>query len=92
MRSHCLRMRYFIDYIFIGGGVMKNKRVKQMICKFYDKKHNSFAPYFGHYFTSEGFFHCFPGGYGPDCYYDDFEKVELGVISLTANQLNGKKE
>lgn len=68
---------------------MKNKRVKQMICDFHDNKHEMKRP-FGHYFDKDGFKVCFFNGWGPDNYYDDWELVGVGEVSLTCAQLKGQ--
>ncbi|AUR84023.1 hypothetical protein NVP1047O_09 [Vibrio phage 1.047.O._10N.286.55.F2] len=68
---------------------MKNKRVKQMICDIWDEKQECKFP-FGHYFElTEGLYVCFINGWGPDNYYEDAEKLRLGTVSLTADQLRG---
>ena len=69
---------------------MKNKRVKQMICRLADEKDESVMYPFGHFFHKDGFAVCFFSGWGPDNYYEDYELIAIGEVSLTANQLKGK--
>lgn len=77
---------------FVGGwGIMKNKKVKQMIVRIRDVKDGVFVPFFGHYFDKTGLNECFPCGWCPDNYSEDSIKVTQGVVSLTANQLKGIK-
>lgn len=69
---------------------MKNKQVKQMICNVADNKDESVRYPFGHFFHKDGFAVCFFNGWGPDNYYEDWELVGFGVVSLTAKQLKGE--
>ncbi|QIQ61335.1 hypothetical protein V039C_0057 [Vibrio phage V039C] len=67
-----------------------NKQVKQMICSYYDDIYNAYLPYFGAYFSNKGINFAYPGGWGPDNYCDESDRIERGVISLTASQLRGE--
>lgn len=66
---------------------MKNKKVKQIICYIRDKNDGVYAPFFGHYFDNKGLCECFPCGWGPDNYTEDFARIKQGTISLTASEL-----
>lgn len=87
-------MRYFIDYIFIGGGVMKNKQVKQMIaqCAF----NKTFGKRQGcrliKFIVSDFIFL----EVNDPLVFRDYRlhstiQMTQGVISLTASQLNNRR-
>ena len=67
-----------------------NKSVKRMICGHYNELYNAHLPYFGAYFSKEGLNFAYPGGWGPDNYCDESDKIKCGVISLTASELKGE--
>ena len=69
---------------------MENKQVKQMICQVADNKDESVRHPYGHFFHKDGFAVSFFSGWGSDNYYDDYELIGCGEVSLTANQLKGK--
>jgi hypothetical protein len=70
---------------------MDNKKVKQMICDIADSKDECVIYPFGHFFHKDGFAVSFFSGWGSDNYFDDYELIGYGEVSLTASQLKGIK-